>query len=193
MTGDPIDRFKEWLEEARQDRTILEPTAMALATVNARLQPSARMVLLKEVDGRGFTFYTNLESRKSADIRQNTSAALCFYWPPLLKQVRVEGKMEAVDDAEADAYFVTRPRDSQIGAWASKQSSVLPDMKTLEQAVGEYIKKFEGKTVPRPPFWSGWRVVPESIEFWTQGAFRLHDRDLYTRIKEGWQIKKLYP
>jgi len=189
----PIALFSEWLTEARQQKSIAEPTAMSLATVNGNGQPSVRIVLLKAHDERGFVFYTNLESRKSDDIRGNPKAALCFHWMPLEKQVRIEGHLEAVSDAEADAYFATRPRESQIGAWSSQQSRPLDSRDTLVQRITENTKKFEGKPVPRPHFWSGWRLVPDVIEFWEQGAFRLHDRALYTRSASGWSVARLYP
>src|SRR5688500_2424152 len=162
----PIEKFSQWLEEARKHKTINEPTAMSLATANAQGQPSVRIVLLKSFDERGFVFYTNLESRKSDDIRSNPKAAINFYWMPLEKQVRAEGRIEPVSDAEADAYFATRPRERQIGAWSSKQSRPLGNRNMLVQAIKENTKKVEGGPVPRPPFWSGWRLVPDTVEFW---------------------------
>jgi len=193
MPADPIAQFQEWLEEARKCSAIAEPTAMTLATADAGGKPSARMVLLKEVTEKGFVFYTNLESHKGRDIQLNPKAALCFYWGPLNKQVRVEGVCEKVSDAEADAYFVTRPRDSQIGAWASHQSRPLSSHAALMQEVALTGVKFLNKDVPRPPHWSGWRVVPGLIEFWQHGAFRLHDREVFTRTGDGWTVQKLYP
>jgi pyridoxamine 5'-phosphate oxidase len=189
----PIEQFKLWLEEARKNAAIKEPTAMCLATTDTGGQPSARIVLLKNVDAHGFVFYTNLESRKSREIRHNPKAALCFYWMPLARQVRIEGRIEQVSDAEADVYFSTRPRESRIGAWSSRQSEPLPAREALLNAVQENTAKFAGKDVPRPPFWSGWRVVPEVMEFWQQSDFRLHDREVFTRVGDGWDIKKLYP
>lgn len=193
MTADPIVRFSAWLDEARSRKDILEPTAMCLATCDAAGQPSARMVLLKAADARGFVFYTNLESHKGRDLRANANAALCFHWMPMLRQVRVEGICEAVSDAEADAYFASRPRDSQIGAWASRQSQPLSGKAELMKNVAACAAKFLGKDVPRPPFWSGWRLVPQAIEFWQEGAFRLHDRERFTRDGQGWEVTKLYP
>lgn len=193
MSAQPIPLFSQWLDEAYQDKSILEPTAMSLATVNEHGQPSVRIVLLKGHDERGFVFYTNIESHKGRDLRQNPKAALCFYWMTLGKQVRVEGRVEAASDAEADAYFASRHRESQIGAWASKQSHPLDSRDTLMKAVAEHTLKFEGGGVPRPPFWTGWRLVPERIEFWWQGEFRLHHRELYTRSGNGWTVQKLYP
>ena len=191
--SDPIAKFKEWLGDAVRHTGIIEPTAMCLATADKDGQPSARMVLLKAVDKSGFIFYSNLESRKGAELKQNPKAALCFYWMSLFRQVRVEGTVEEVSAAEADDYFATRPRDSRIGAWASKQSSPLSDHETLVREMEEYTEKFEGKDVPRPPYWSGWRVIPDSIEFWQQGDFRLHDREVYTRAGQGWKMTRLYP
>ena len=190
---DPISKFEAWLEKARRHQGIIEPTAVALATAGKSGQPSLRMVLLKGVDARGFAFYTNMESHKARELKENPHAALCFYWMPLFRQVRVEGKVEKVSDADADAYFKSRPRESRIGAWASKQSAELPSMDILKHAVAEYEKKFEGQDVPRPPFWSGWRVIPERIEFWQQGEYRLHERELYIRQEHGWNVTKLYP
>lgn len=193
MISDPILRFTAWLDEAKRCKDIQEPTAMALATSNAQHQPSVRMVLLKEANEQGFVFYTNLESVKGQAIKENPKVGLCFYWPPLGRQVRVQGIAEPVSDAEADAYFASRPRDSRIGAWSSKQSQPMQGKAELVKAVAINTAKFLGHEVPRPPFWSGWRVVPQMIEFWQEGAFRLHDRDLYTRTSTGWDVMKLYP
>ncbi len=194
---DPIDKFTHWLNEAKSNKAIIEPTAMTVATATAAGKPSARILLLKSHDKRGFVFFTNLESRKSDEIKANPFAALCFYWMALDKQIRIEGKIEPASDAEADAYFASRHRESRIGAWSSKQSRPLSSREELMQAVSENTKKFEGQDVPRPPFWSGWRVVPEVIEFWQQNDFRLHDREIYTRIftstSEAWKTSKLYP
>lgn len=166
---------------------------MALATADKAGEPSLRMVLLKEVTDKGFVFYTNLESHKGADLKENPKASLCFYWGPLKKQVRVEGVSEPVSAGEADAYFASRPRDSQLGAWASKQSRPLSGKAEFMKEVALVTAKFLGRDVPRPPHWSGWRVVPKSIEFWQEGLFRLHDRDLYTREHDSWKVQKLYP
>lgn len=189
----PIDQFTQWLEEAKNTATITEPTAMTLATTTPAGKPSARIVLLKAHDKRGFVFYTNLESRKSGEIKSNPYAALCFYWMALDRQIRIEGKIEAVSDAEADAYFASRYRESRIGAWSSKQSRPLSSRDELMQAVADNTAKFEGQEVPRPPFWSGWRVVPSSIEFWQQSDFRLHDREVFTLDGDVWKTHKLYP
>ncbi len=170
-----------------------EPNAMALGTVENGNQPSVRIVLLKAFDERGFVFYTNFEGRKGRQLLAQPRAALCFFWPPLDTQVRVEGPVTKVSDAEADAYFASRARLSQIGAWASKQSRKLESQGALDERVAEYEKKFEGKTVPRPSYWSGFRVAPERIEFWKGKPNRLHERHLYTKAVDGWQIETLYP
>ena len=192
---DPIERFREVFALAEKiDRSIIpDPTAMSLATIEAREQPSVRIVLLKAFDERGFVFYTNYEGRKGRHLLAHPRAALCFYWAPLDVQVRVEGAVTRVSDDEANAYFATRARLSQIGAWASKQSEPIESPDALNERVREYEKKFEGKTVPRPPFWSGFRVAPERIEFWKGKPNRLHERHLYTRDGNSWKIETLYP
>jgi pyridoxamine 5'-phosphate oxidase len=189
---DPIELFKDWMREA--DRT--EPSdanAMNLATVNADGMPSSRMVLLKDVDHCGFTFYTNLGSHKAQDLAANPRAALCFHWKFLKRQIRIEGTIEAVDEEEADAYFASRDRASRIGAWASKQSQVLVGRFDLEKRVAEFTAKFHIGEVPRPEFWSGYRVSPMLIEFWTDKPFRLHERLVYHRADDGWTTETLYP
>ena len=188
----PIELFSAWMAEAEKSES-LEPDAMALATVDAAGVPSVRMVLLKAWGTDGFVFYTNLESRKSHDISENPKAALCFYWKSLRRQVRIEGSVEPVDERTADAYFATRPRGSQIGAWASRQSRPLDGRFALEREVAKYTAKFGVSSVPRPPFWSGFRVVPERIEFWSYGRFRLHDRIVYCRDGTSWRGERLYP
>ena len=193
MPVSPIQQFSQWLEEAKKHKDIAEPTAVALATATKDALPSVRMVLLKGLDERGFVFYTNLKSRKSIELEQNPNAALDFYWMPLERQVRVEGKVERVSDEEADAYFSTRPRDSQIGAWASKQSQILTDRTDLLQDISDIMARFDGVSVPRPPFWSGWRVIPNRIEFWQQGDFRLHNREIFARNGNVWETHALYP
>lgn len=192
---DPIEQFKEVLASALAvDRVRLpEPTAMALATVGDDGQPSLRIVLLKHVDGRGFVFYTNYESRKGRELIAHPKAAITFHWQPLEIQVRAEGQVERVPDDEADAYFRTRQRSSQLGAWASIQSATLRDDAELANRMRETEQRFEGRDVPRPPFWSGFRVVPQRIEFWHNRPFRLHERQLYEREADGWKMRKLYP
>jgi pyridoxamine 5'-phosphate oxidase len=190
--SDPISRFAEIFAQAKKV-VLPEPTAMVLATVGADGKPSARVVLLKGFDENGFVFYTNLESRKGRELAANPYAALCFYWPPLEQQARVEGRIEKVTDADADAYFATRPRGAQIGAWASKQSRPLASQEELESRVKTFEEKFAGRAVPRPPFWSGFRVIPERIEFWQSRQNRLHVRIVYYRENDRWVIAKLYP
>lgn len=182
----------EVFEQARRI-CVDDPTAMVLATVDAEGRPSSRFVLLKAVDERGFVFYTNLESRKARELRERPCASLCIYWAPLGRQVRIEGAVEQVSDLEADEYFATRPREYQISAWASRQSAKLSTRAELEQRVREFEAQFEGRRVPRPPFWSGFRVVPARIEFWTHQPNRLHERVLYQRDGDRWVATLLYP
>ncbi|HUF28626.1 MAG TPA: pyridoxamine 5'-phosphate oxidase [Gemmatimonadaceae bacterium] len=192
---DPITRFQDLLVAAeRIDRAYLaEPTAFCLATVGAGGSPSARMLLLKGVDQHGFVFYTNLESRKGRELNAAPMAAMCFHWQPLESQVRVEGRVTPVSDDEADAYFASRPRASQLGAWASDQSRPMAQPGDLEERLAEYEARFAGAAVPRPRFWSGYRLVPERIEFWRNRPGRLHDRELYERAADGWKVTRLYP
>jgi pyridoxamine 5'-phosphate oxidase len=166
---------------------------MTLATTAPDGRPSARAVLLKGLDPRGFVFYTNLESRKSTELFANPHAALCFLWKSLNRQVRVEGPVEQVGDDEAEAYFASRPRDSQIGAWASDQSRPLESRAALERRVEEFSRRFGEGSVPRPAYWSGFRVVPQRVEFWQERQFRLHDRLLFIREGEGWRRERLFP
>jgi len=188
---DPLHRFSDWLEAAKKGGQI-EPTAMALATADQAGAPSVRMVLLKAADARGFVFYTNLGSPKAADLAVNPRAELCFYWPPD-RQVRVRGAVAPVEPAEADAYFASRPRISQLGAWASRQSQALGGYAELERAVTACAVRFAVRAVPRPPFWSGFRLVPAQIEFWEQLPFRLHRRVRFTRGPESWEEQALFP
>jgi len=193
--ADPIAHFAALLREAqRVDRARLaEPTAMTLATVDDAGRPSARIVLLKDVDARGFVFYTNYESRKGRELLAHPWAALCFHWQPMERQVRVEGPVERVTDAEADAYFASRARMSRIGAWASRQSATLASDAELQQRVRDVEARFAGGDVPRPPNWSGFRVVPQRIEFWRGRPQRLHERILYERDDTGWRVRRLFP
>ena len=190
--SDPIATFTAWLGEAEASEP-RDATAMTLATVGADGMPSARMVLLKGVDERGFVFYTNLESRKGRQLLAHPKAALVFYWKSVNRQVRVEGEVSPVSEAEAEAYFASRPRDSRIGAWASTQSRPLESRFALEKRVAEYALKYPVGAVPRPPYWSGFRIVPRLIEFWQEGTFRLHDRLVYHREGESWRTERLYP
>ena len=192
MTTDPLALFETWFAEA-QEKELNDPNGMALATVDARGQPSVRMVLLKGHGPDGFVFYTNCQSRKAADLDATGRAGLLFHWKSLRRQIRIEGPVSPVDDATADAYFATRSRASQLGAWASDQSRPLPDRATLEARLADVTARFEGGEVTRPPHWSGYRVAPERIEFWHDGAHRLHDRHLFERNGDGWREGRLYP
>jgi pyridoxamine 5'-phosphate oxidase len=191
-TAEPMALFRAWFAEA-ESKEPSEPTAVALATVDAAGRPSLRMVLLKGADEGGFVFYTNRESRKGSDLAATGEAALCFHWKSLKRQVRVEGRAETVTDAEADAYFATRDRGSQIGAWASLQSRPLAGKMELMGRVAHFAAKFGVSRVPRPPHWTGFRVRPRRIEFWQDGRFRLHDRLVYERAETGWRTAWLYP
>lgn len=189
---DPLTQFALWYTEAQQSPIAL-PHAMTLATADAQGRPSARMVLLKECDEQGFVFYTNSHSRKARDLAQNPRAALVFHWEPLRKQVRIEGEVEQVRPQEADAYFDTRPRGSQLGAWASPQSESISDRAELQDEINRMDALYPDGQVPRPPHWNGYRVRPNTIEFWVDRASRLHDRFLYERSPSGWQIRQLAP
>ena len=193
--NDPITHFKSWLSEAEKSEPN-DPTAVALATADSNGMPNVRMVLLKGVDQRGFVFYTNFESAKGVELKVNPQAALCFHWKSLRRQVRVQGSIVVVADQEADDYFASRAKDSQIGAWASQQSRPLENRFALEKAVARFAAKHALGAVPRPPYWSGYRLVHEKIEFWTDKPFRLHDREVFyrdPRSDNGWRKEKLYP
>ncbi len=189
---DPFALFAEWMTLAQAEE-INDPDAMALASSTPEGRPSVRMVLLRSVTPEGFGFFTNLDSRKGGDLAANPFAALLFHWKSIRRQIRIEGPVGPVTDAEADAYFATRGRDSQLGAWASDQSRPLDSRATFERRYEEARARFEGKDVPRPPRWSGWRVQPERIEFWSDRAHRLHERRLFTRTDGGWSEGLLYP
>lgn len=190
--SEPIHRFLALFEEAKRTEPSL-PEAMALATADVAGRPSVRMVLLKYADERGFVFYTNLESRKGVELLDNARAALLFHWKSLRRQVRIEGAAEPVSDAEADAYFATRDRGAQIGAWASRQSRPMAGRFDLEKQVALFTAKYAVGKVPRPEFWSGFRLRPDCIEFWSEGIFRLHDREVYVRSDGGWRKERLFP
>ncbi|MCO5083202.1 MAG: pyridoxamine 5'-phosphate oxidase [Rhizobiaceae bacterium] len=189
---EPFELFAAWLEDATASEPN-DPNAVAVATVDSDGLPDVRMVLLKGFDQAGFVFYTNFESAKGRELLANMKAAMCFHWKSLRRQVRVRGPVEVVSDEEADAYYATRPRGSRIGAWASKQSRPLESRFALEKAVAEYTARYAIGAIPRPSYWSGFRIVPQEIEFWHDRPFRLHDRMKFVRIAGGWDKTRLYP
>jgi len=192
VTSDPLKQFDIWFKNAL-DSDLIEPNAMILSTVSADMVPSARTVLLKGFDGEGFTFFTNYESQKGREIEANPNVSLLFLWLELERQVRVNGKAVRIPEAESYAYFKSRPADSRIGAWASRQSSTVPGRVYLEMKFAEYKKKFGDTEIPLPPFWGGYKVIPERIEFWQGRPNRLHDRILYSKNENGWKIERLSP
>ena len=197
LHADPFTQFDLWMAEAIEHEPI-EANAMTVVTATPDGRPSARTVLLKGADSRGFVFYTNKESRKAAELAANPRAFLLFHWKSLARQIRIEGAVEHVTDAESDAYFATRARVSRLGAWASAQSRPLASRSELEQRLAHYEARYPGEDIPRPPYWSGYRVIPESFEFWQNMPYRLHDRTTYTRAPGtrapgGWTIGKLFP
>ena len=189
---DPFELFAEWMEQARASE-LNDPDAMAFASADAHGRPSVRIVLMRRYGPDGFGFFTNLESRKAGELLANPVGALAIHWKSIRKQVRAEGKVVRVGDAEADDYFASRSRDSRIGSWASDQSRPLESREIFEQRVQEAQTRFQGDDVPRPPHWSGFRLVPDRIEFWSDRQFRLHERRLFTRTEEGWTEGLLYP
>ena len=190
-SADPITEFLNAVERAQAHQVDTAP--VLLATADGTGRPSARMVLLRGADARGFVFFTNYNSRKGRELTDNPQAALCFYWPSLDEQIRIEGRVERASPEESDAYFGSRPRGSQLGAWASDQSMVLPSRETLEEKYREIERQFEGQAVQRPPFWGGYRLTPARIEFWYGRPDRLHDRVVYVRDGSAWRIERLYP
>lgn len=192
-TDDPYKTFADWLEEAKAAE-INDPNAMNLATASKEGRPANRMVLLNGLDECGFVFFTNAQSRKGDHLSENPFAALCFHWKTLRRQVRIEGRVEVVSEAESDAYYNSRPRISRIGSWASQQSRPLPQFSDLQDAVKKYDAEFEGREdIPRPDYWKGFRVIPERIEFWIDGEFRLHKRYVFERSGTGWNQFMIYP
>jgi len=189
---DPFEQFRAWLGDALANEAIVEPNAMTVATAGADGRPSARIVLLRQWDARGFVFFTNYESRKGEELAARPHAALLFWWGALERQVRIEGAVERVLDVESDAYFATRPRGHRLSAWASRQSAAVPDRETLQRAIAETDLRFPGE-VPRPPFWGGFRVVPDRFEFWQGRPNRVHDRIAYVRADDGWTLERLSP
>jgi pyridoxamine 5'-phosphate oxidase len=192
MLPDAIEQFTRWFEQALFAE-LPEPNAMTLATASASGRVSSRVVLLKEFDERGFVFYTNYNSRKAFDLAENPYAAASFLWLELERQVRIEGNVEQISEEESDEYFQNRPRDSQIGAWSSDQSKEVASRNELAELYARREKEFEGRNVPRPPYWGGYRIIPETIEFWQGGPGRIHDRILYTRVAALWTRKRLAP
>ena len=190
--SEPFTRFAALFEQAKQAQP-KDPNAMSLATVDANGRPSVRIVLMKDFDEQGFVFYTNHASRKGKEALATKVAALNFHWPAMDTQVRIEGGLSVVSNAEADAYFASRPRESQLGAWASLQSQVLPSRAVLEQRLADLTKQYEGQPVPRPPHWSGFRLAPDRLEFWKAHPFRLHWREVYERSGNGWTKSELFP
>ncbi len=189
---DPIQRFHDWFEDAKEKEPTL-PEAVALATADGNGTPSVRMVLLKAFDENGFVFYTNLESRKAQEIAETNRAALLFHWKSLGRQIRIEGAVTPVDPAEADAYFASRQRGAQIGAWASDQSRAMKSRFDLEKRVATFTAKFGVGTIPRPDHWSGYRIAPERLEFWSEATFRLHEREVFIRDGGEWRTERLFP
>jgi pyridoxamine 5'-phosphate oxidase len=193
LYAEALDRVRVLVEEARANDSIVEPTAMSLGTVDENGMPNVRVVLLKGLDERGFAFYTNFKSVKGRELTQCPKAALCFYWGPMLRQVRVRGSVELIDEDEADRYFQSRARQSQVGAWASEQSEPLGEMATLQKRFEDFEAKFSEGSVERPPHWGGFRVVPETIEIWKSRPHRLHERRVYRRGQGQWSVVHLYP
>ena len=194
LAPDPVEEFARWFAAAEAEPGIVFAEAVCLSTLGPHGTPEGRMVLMKHFDARGFVFYTNLDSHKGRALTEHPRAGMTFYWQPLGRQVRIRGPVEPVSSADADAYFASRPRESRIGAWASAQSRELESRAALERRVEALEARFAGGDVPRPPHWSGFRIVPEAIEFWQEGSARLHDRFIYEPdVTGGWTLRRLYP
>jgi pyridoxamine 5'-phosphate oxidase len=193
VAPDPFVQFRVWLEAALSDKSFVEPNAMTLATLGLDGRPSARTVLLRECDERGLTFFTNYDSRKGRELEAHPFATLVFWWGALQRQIRVDGAVERVEAADSDAYFAQRPRGHQLGAWASHQSVIVPSRAYLESKVSEQEERFAGREVDRPPYWGGFRILPDAFEFWQGRADRVHDRIRYEREERGWKIARLSP
>lgn len=193
VASDPFEQFRQWWALAQEQSGMREPTGMCLSTVSADGRPSSRIVLLKQWDRRGFVFFSNYTSRKGRELHDNPLAALLFWWDKLRRQVRVEGRVERIPERESDAYFASRPRGSQLGAWASQQSRPLDSRETLSRRVEELDADFGDGPIPRPPHWGGFRLVPDYLEFWDDGADRLHDRITYEKQGQAWRLDRLYP
>lgn len=193
VANDPYEQFRQWWAQAQEESGMQEPTGMCLSTASAEGRPSSRIVLLKHWDRRGFVFYTNYASRKSRELRDNPFAALLFWWDKLRRQIRVEGRVERIPERESDAYFASRPRGSQLGAWASQQSRPLDSRETLSRRVEELDEEFGDGPIPRPPHWGGFRLIPDYLEFWDDGAHRLHDRIVYEKQGQEWRTDRLFP
>ena len=191
--NDPIELFKLWMAEADK-KEIKDPNASSLATANNAGEPDVRIILLKEINSKGFVFYTNLNSPKSQDLKKNPKAAMCFYWKSINRQIKILGNVTQVDDKEADRYFKSRPYGSRIGAWASDQSNVMKSTSEILKKIENLQNKYKNeKEIPRPPFWSGWQLEPLSIEFWLRGENRIHERLRYRKVDSGWKKEILYP
>lgn len=189
----PFDLFNEWFDKAKKNKKIEEATAMSLATSTPGGMPNVRLVLLKKVDNEGFTFYTNIDSQKGRELLANPLAALCFYWPPLGKQIRIQGNVKLIPEAVSDAYFATRSRQSQVGAWASSQSQPMKGPWELKKNVAKFMAKYSILKIPRPPYWQGFKIIPHRFEFWKERTFRLHERLRYDRSNDTWEKTWLFP